>query len=84
MKLWLILLAIMVMGILCGLAGWLVGALIGGNYAVGFTFNGVRGYEAMGQLGFIGGVVGGGVLAWYVLFRAFWRRRSQGREGGEE
>ena len=55
----------------CGIADWIVGAYIGGNYAVDFTFNGIRGYEAVGQLGFIFGSIAGGVLCWLVMFKPF-------------
>jgi hypothetical protein len=40
-----------------GIAGMLIGALYGGNYATNFVFMGVRGYEATGQLGMILGLV---------------------------
>jgi hypothetical protein len=53
MKLLFRLLIVVIAGTVCGIVGWIVGAYIGGNYAVDFTFNGVRGYEAVGQLGFI-------------------------------
>lgn len=39
-----------------------VGASIGGNYATQFEFANVRGYEAMGKLGFLVGLVAGGAL----------------------
>lgn len=65
------LLAGFVVGLACGIAGWLVGAYIGGNYAVDFTFNGIRGYEAVGQLGFIFSFIGGGILCWLILFKTF-------------
>lgn len=35
------------------LLGLLVGAWFGGNYAEDFQFNGVRGYEATGQVGLL-------------------------------
>jgi hypothetical protein len=35
------------------LLGMLVGAWFGGNYAESFQFNGVRGYEATGQIGLL-------------------------------
>ena len=43
--------------ILTLLLGVLVGAWFGGNYAEEFQFNGVRGYEATGQIGLLCGVV---------------------------
>lgn len=55
--------------LITGLTGWAAGAAIGGNYAEQFTFNGLRGYEATGQIGFIIGIAGGLVLSWLVLGR---------------
>ena len=62
------LLAVLAGGILCGIGGLvcaviglLVGAEIGGNYAQDFVFNGMRGYEAGGQLGFLVGFVVGSI-----------------------
>ena len=51
-------------GLLLGLLGMLLGAMIGGNYATGFQFNGVQGYEAAGQVGFIIGAALGVVVSW--------------------
>ena len=51
-------------GLALGLVGMLIGALIGGNYATGFQFNGVRGYEATGQVGFILGAAIGALVSW--------------------
>lgn len=76
MKLLFRLLAVFVAGMVCGIVGWIIGAYIGGNYAVDFTFNGIRGYEAVGQLGFIFGFIGGGVLCWLIVFKPF-RSRSR-------
>ena len=36
---------------LIGLMGWIIGAYIGGNFAVDFIFFGLRGYEASGVIG---------------------------------
>jgi hypothetical protein len=71
MKLLFRLLIVVIAGTVCGIVGWIVGAYIGGNYAVDFTFNGVRGYEAVGQLGFIFASIGGGVLCWLATFKPF-------------
>ena len=57
-----------------GFLGLLIGAYIGGNFAETFIFNGVRGYEATGQLGFWAGIVIGLVLSIFVLFRRPKRR----------
>ena len=70
-KILIVILAGIVSGILC----WILGAYIGGNYALNFRFMGVRGYEAMGLLGLILGIIGGSGLFWYILFKPF-RNRS--------
>jgi len=61
----------MAAGIVCGIVGLVFGTYVGGNYAVDFTFNGVRGYEALGQIGLIVGTIGGGLLSWYLVFKPF-------------
>ena len=60
---------VLLIGFVSGVIGWIVGALIGGNYAEQFVFNGVRGYEATGQLGFIFGTLIGLILSWWFLFK---------------
>ena len=55
-----------------GLLGMLIGAYIGGNFAQDFTFLGVRGYEATGQLGFILGAIMG-----VIVSVSFLRNRSK-------
>jgi hypothetical protein len=53
-----------------GIGGLMVGAFIGGNLAEQFVFNGVRGYEATGQVGFIlGALIGLGFSSWFLLRR---------------
>jgi len=59
--------AIIVGSLLLGLVGMIVGAYIGGNFAESFVFNGVRGYEATGQLGFWVGIIAGIALGVLVL-----------------
>lgn len=54
-----------------GMLGMLIGAWFGGNYAEGFRFAGVQGYEATGRVGFIIGVVVG-----ICLSEFFWRRNK--------
>lgn len=52
--------------------GLIAGAMFGGNFCNTCEFNGLRGYEATGQLGFlIGAFVGAGLFGWVaaVLFR---------------
>jgi len=61
---------IIVITLVSGIIGLVIGALIGGNYAQEFVFDGVKGYEATGQLGFILGVVAGLLLsAWFMVRR---------------
>ena len=57
-----------------GFLGLLIGAYIGGNFAETFIFNGVRGYEATGQLGFWAGIIVGLALSIFLLFRRPKRR----------
>jgi len=47
----------------------IIGALIGGNYAEQFVFNGVQGYEATGQIGFILGALTGLIAGWWFLLK---------------
>lgn len=67
----------MVLGFMLGL---LLGAFIGGNFMMDFEFNGVRGYEAVGQIGaFLGAFFGagsGGALA----LRLFRKRLERSRK----
>lgn len=50
-----------------GAVGLIVGADYGGNYCCDCEFNGQRGYEATGQVGFlVGAVVGFCSSAWAV------------------
>lgn len=62
-------LAVILIGCVCGVIGLLVGVLFGGNFAEQFVFNGVRGYEATGQIGFIIGGVIGLVAGWRFLLK---------------
>ena len=59
--------ATLLIGLVFGVLGWIVGALIGGNFAEQFVFNGVRGYEATGQVGFILGALAGLISGWRLL-----------------
>ena len=61
-----------VSGLFFGAVGLFLGAYIGGNFAQDFTFIGVRGYEATGQLGFILGAIMG-----FLVSILFLRNRSQ-------
>jgi len=70
---------IKVIGVMCigGIFGFVIGALIGGNFATGFRFNGVQGYEATAQIGFFLGALFGLVAGgWRTLKRqAHWERQ---------
>jgi len=59
----------LVIGFVLGVIGLFVAMYIGGNYAEDFVFNGVRGYEATGQIGFIVGGVIGLISGWWFLFK---------------
>ena len=61
--------AVIVIGIVAGVIGWILGALIGGNFAEQFVFNGVQGYEATGQVGFILGALTGLISSWRFLVK---------------
>jgi len=54
----------LIVGVILGLIGWIVGAWFGGNFATEVVFNGVRGYEATGQVGFILFALSGTVTCW--------------------
>ena len=60
----------LVIGFVLGVIGLFIAMYIGGNYAEDFVFNGVRGYEATGQIGFIiGGAIGLIIGSWFLLRR---------------
>ncbi len=59
----------LVIGFVLGVIGLLISMYIGGNYAEDFVFNGVRGYEATGQIGFIIGGVIGLITGWWFLLK---------------
>jgi predicted MFS family arabinose efflux permease len=61
--------AVILVGVVFGIIGLIVGALIGGNYAQQFVFNGVRGYEATGQLGLTIATLIGLISGWRFLFK---------------
>ena len=63
---------VIVSGLLFGFAGLILGTYIGGNFAEDFVFNGVRGYEAAGQLGFILGSAMGILVG--ILFMRNWKK----------
>lgn len=62
------------------LLGLLVGAWFGGNYAENFQFNGVRGYEATGQIGLLCGVFVLLLLGAYYWAKGGRNNRSQNGE----
>ncbi len=59
----------LVIGFVLGVIGLFIAMYIGGNYAEDFVFNGVRGYEATGQIGFIVGGVIGLITGWWFLLK---------------
>ena len=61
--------AVIVIALVSGAIGMIIGALLGGNYAEQFVFNGVQGYEATSQIGFILGVSIGLILGWRFFVR---------------
>jgi len=61
--------AVILVGLISGVVGLLVGAILGGNFFPGFLFNGVQGYEATGQVGFLLGFIIGILLGWRLMFR---------------
>jgi hypothetical protein len=56
--------------------GLFIGMDIGGNFYTDFVFNGLRGYEATGQIGAIAGGVLGGLFG-YVLSRFIRNRKAK-------
>jgi len=62
-------LTVIIVGLVSGILGWIIGALIGGNFAEGLVFNGIRGYEATGQIGSILGVLIGLFTSSWLLFK---------------
>ena len=59
----------LVIGFVLGVIGLFIAVYLGGNYAEDFVFNGVRGYEAAGQIGFILGSLIGLISGWWFLFK---------------
>ena len=59
----------LVIGFVLGVIGLFIAMYIGGNYAEDFVFNGVRGYEATGHIGFFLGGAIGLISGWWFLFK---------------
>jgi hypothetical protein len=57
----------LVIGLVLGVIGLFIAIYLGGNYAEDFVFNGVRGYEATGQIGFVLGSLIGLISGWWFL-----------------
>ena len=66
-------------GLVAGVVGLLVGATYGGNYCNNCEFNGERGYEATGQIGFLVGAPIGLALPGWGVYSLFRRRNSKSR-----
>jgi hypothetical protein len=62
-------LSIIIIGFVSAILGWLLGAWFGGNFAEQVVFNGVRGYEATGQIGAILGALIGLLSSSWLLFK---------------
>ncbi len=60
---------VIIIALVSGILGGVIGALIGGNYAEQFVFNGVRGYEATGQIGSLLGAGTGLISSSWFLFK---------------
>jgi hypothetical protein len=60
---------VIMIGFVSGVTGMIIGALLGGNFAEQFVFNGVQGYEATGQIGFILGALIGLISSWRFLIK---------------
>lgn len=61
----------------CGIVGWVIGAIIGGNMDAPFTYQGLPGYEGTGMLGFHIGIVLGCVLMVVICYTSFRRLRAR-------
>ena len=66
-------------GLFFGALGLFLGTYIGGNFSQDFALFGVRGYEAVGQLGFVLGCITG--IAVSILFL---RNRSQTQSSSDK
>lgn len=79
---WILVAAIsLVAALVSGIGGLIVASSYGANYGRDLEFNGVRGYEAYGQIGLaVGAVVGGGAVCWLTTKIVSLRnsRRSSG------
>jgi hypothetical protein len=62
-------LSVIIIGLVFGILGWIIGALIGGNFAEQLVFNGVQGNEATGQIGSILGASIGLLASSWFLFK---------------
>ncbi len=69
----------LVVALLSGVGGLILGSWYGGNYRSSFEFNGVRGYEAFGQIGLAIGTVVGGATGCWIAIRLFLLRNARKR-----
>lgn len=60
--------------------GLIAGAMFGGNFCNTCEFNGLRGYEATGQLGFLLGACAGAALSGWGAAALLRRRRARRAE----
>lgn len=49
----------------------LIGMFLGGNFFTNFEFFGVRGYEAVGNLGFLFGLISGIALSVFIYWKMY-------------
>ncbi|HZG75670.1 MAG TPA: hypothetical protein VEZ72_07405 [Paenibacillus sp.] len=61
------------------IVGWLAAANWGGNEYENFVFNGLRGYEAFGQIGGIAGAAIGAALGIWLARRGFPNKKKGSR-----
>jgi hypothetical protein len=64
-------------GLAAGAVGLVVGAKYGGNHCGNCEFNGVRGYEATGQIGLLVGEAIGFVAGGWAVFALLRRRKAR-------
>ena len=71
------LLSTLILGFIGMVFGTMIGMNIGGNYFTSFTFLGLRGYEATGQIGMVIGGMLFGVIGFLIPFLIFKQQRQK-------